>query len=349
MRCSREQIFPSVNSVVLPIRSRIFDVLRLRVCLVNHNTTRGRVLEHYARSWGMISQSADNEAQALGVLEQAAERGEPFDLAILDWQLPDRGGMALAQRIKANRALANTRLVLLTAFGERGDGEIATKVGLDAYLSTPIHHSQLFDCLCLVMGKTTRQSLDSSAGGASLITRFSLSETRGRLNARVLVVEDNVVNQKVAVRMLEKFGCRPDVVASGEEAVEVLARITYDLVLMDCMMPEMDGYEATRIIREREANKNRETLRGMGDGKESTSVSPPPSPFIHHAGVRRVPIIAMTGNAMKGDREECLAAGMDDYLSKPVKPAELKKMLATWLPKHDNHRTSQDRSSTQDF
>ncbi len=208
---------------------------------------------------------------------------------------PGMDGLALARAIKTDPALASVRLVLLTSFSQRGHGQEARQAGIAAYLTKPIHPSHLHDCLVLVLG--TPEETPATA----LITRHSVAEARAQLRARVLVAEDNIVNQKVAVRMLEKLGCRADITANGLEAVQAVAHMAYDIVFMDCQMPDMDGYAATATIRAREAQTH-----------------------------SHLPIIAMTANAMQGDREKCLAAGMDDYVSKPVKEGELLAMLQKW-------------------
>ncbi|MDH5724686.1 MAG: response regulator, partial [Nitrospira sp.] len=181
--------------------------------------------------------------------------------------------------------------------GRRGDAKIAREAGLAAYLTKPIRERQLHDCLVAVM----TQRPDSSRAPAErpalpLITRHTLAETEAQVDLRVLLAEDNIVNQKVAVRLFQRLGYRIDVVANGREVLEALSRIHYDVVFMDCQMPEMDGFEATHLIRER-------------------------------AQWDRVPIIAMTANAMQGDRERCLAAGMDDYVSKPISMDALASVL----------------------
>ena len=190
------------------------------------------------------------------------------DVTLIDLRMPGMDGLALARAIKTDPALESVRLVLLTSFSQRGHGQEARQAGIAAYLTKPIHPSHLHDCLTLVLGTPEERP------ATPLITRHSVAEARAQLRARVLVAEDNIVNQKVAVRMLEKLGCRVDVTANGLEAVQAVAHMAYDIVFMDCQMPDMDGYEATAMIRQREA---------------------------HTGG--HIPIIAMTANALQGDRE----------------------------------------------
>ena len=281
-----------------------------RLCIVDDNATNRRILEQYASQWGLQRASAADAYQALALLKDAASRGEPFDLAILDLQMPRMDGLELGHAITADPVLAATRLVLLTSIGLRGQAEKAKQAGISAYLTKPVHRSHLYDCLSMIVDLPAKSATDPLEVGAAgrphdvLVTRHVLKEAAAAARARILVAEDNIVNQKVAVCQLEKLGYRADVVANGLEAVEAVARVRYALVLMDCQMPEMDGLEATAAIRKRE-------------GEQAS---------------QRLPIIAMTANAMQGDREKCLEAGMDDYLSKPVKLGHLEATLARWIP-----------------
>ena len=280
-----------------------------RLCIVDDNPTNRRILEQYAAHWGLQSASAADGYQALALLRDAATRGEPFDLAILDMQMPRMDGLQLAHEIKADSALAATQLVMLTSIGLRGHAEKAKQAGISAYLTKPVHRSHLYDCLTMIVDLPAKSAIDRLEVGAAsrpddvLVTRHVLKEAAAAARARILVAEDNIVNQKVAVCQLEKLGHRADIVGNGREAVEAVSRVSYALVLMDCQMPEMDGLEATAMIRKHE-------------GEQAS---------------RRLPIIAMTANAMQGDREKCLVAGMDDYLAKPVKLEHLEAMLARWI------------------
>jgi PAS domain S-box-containing protein len=281
-----------------------------RLCIVDDNATNRRILEQYAFQWGLQSATASDGYQALALLKDAATRGEPFDLAILDLQMPRMDGLELGHAITADPVLAATRLVLLTSIGLRGQAEKAKQAGIAAYLTKPVHRAQLYDCLSLIVDLPARSATAPLEVGAAsrpndvLVTRHILKEVAVAARPRILVAEDNIVNQKVAVCQLEKLGYRAEVVTNGLEAVEAVSRIKYALVLMDCQMPEMDGLEATAMIRKGE--------------REQAS--------------RRLPIIAMTANAMQGDREKCLEAEMDDYLAKPVKLEHLEATLARWIP-----------------
>jgi len=272
------------------------------VLIVDDNETNRKILHRQVISWRMKNGQAEGGPRALEMLRAAAQRGEPYDLAILDLHMPGMDGIELAHAIKTDSTISSTRLVLLTSIGLRGEAEQARRVGFAAYLSKPVRQSELYDTLVTVMSLPDELASASSQADAPLVTRYGLKETRARLHAPLLVAEDNAINQKVAVKSLERLGYRSDVAANGLEALEALSRIPYAAVLMDVQMPEMDGYEATAEIRRREEG------------------------FARHT-----PIIAMTANAMQGDREKALEAGMDDYVPKPVKPKELEAVLKRWV------------------
>jgi CheY-like chemotaxis protein len=216
--------------------------------------------------------------------------------------MPGMDGFELARAIKSDPDIASVRLVLLTSFGQRGHGATAREIGVAAYLNKPVRQSQLFDCLTAVMSQVSAtEENDLSLAPRRLVTKHTLKASPRVRHERILLAEDHLVNQKVALRQLAKLGYRADVVANGLEVLEALERVPYDLVLMDCQMPEMDGYEATTAIRLREG------------------------------ATKHTPIIAMTAHALDTDRAKCLAAGMDDYISKPVRPAELARVLKRTL------------------
>jgi PAS domain S-box-containing protein len=275
----------------------------LRVLIVDDNATNRKILSHQLSSWGMVHAQAESGAQALELLKNAAANGIAYDLAILDFLMPGMDGFALAEAIKSDPEIASVRLVLLTSAGERGDGARSRDAGIAAYLSKPVRQSQLFDCLISVMSKSAASEESTRLMPSTLVTKHTLHESKKMSPKLILLAEDNIVNQKVAVRQLEKLGYHTDVVANGREAVEAMGRIPYDLVFMDCQMPEMDGYEAAAEIRRFEGR------------------------------AKHTPIVAMTAHALQGDREKCLAAGMDDYVSKPVKVEELLRMLNTVFAK----------------
>jgi PAS domain S-box-containing protein len=281
--------------------SKLRSLEGLRVLIVDDNVTNRKILAHQLTSWGAIHEQAESGLVALQRLAAAVDRGQPHDLAVLDLRMPDIDGFELSQRIKADPKIANVPLVLMTSFGQRGDSTLAREAGVAAYLTKPVRQSQLFECLRSVVRETSEQ-IKVGAEPRQIVTRHSIEEKKFVSNKLILLAEDNIVNQKVALRQLSNLGYRADAVADGKEALEALERIPYDLVLMDCQMPEMDGYEATAEIRRREGS------------------------------LKRTPIIAMTAHALEGDREKCIASGMDDYVSKPVKPEDLGAILKRFIP-----------------
>jgi len=275
-----------------------------RVLVVDDSETNRRILCAYFVRWGCRHAAASGGEEALALLRQASNGGDPFALVLADMITPGMDGEALGRAIKADPALKETRLVMVSSFGQRGDAARLEAIGFVGYLVKPIKPSILFDCVVTVLGEHVGE-----AGGpapAPLVTRHSLAEDTARAkaargDARILLAEDNIVNQKVALKILDRLGYRADAVTNGKEAVETLKAIPYDLVLMDCQMPEMDGYQTTGAIRKMEG------------------------------GDKHTPVIAMTAHAMEGDRERCLEAGMDDYIAKPVDPKALADVLDKWL------------------
>lgn len=227
------------------------------------------------------------------MLREAAEEKQPFALALIDMGMPDETGLELGVRIKDDPVIAETRLVLMTTQGARGDAQMARQAGFHGYLTKPILQSDLYDALLQVAGTDAPDRL---------ITRHTAQE-QPQFSGRILVVEDNATNQRVAAGMLRKFGVEIDLADNGRQALERLHDVRYDLVFMDCQMPEMDGYEAARRIRE--------PASGVLD--------------------RRIPIIALTAHAMAEDVKKCLEAGMDDHISKPVSLAKFRRALGRWL------------------
>ena len=268
-----------------------------RILVVDDNATNREVLQVQLNAWGARTAAVPDGASALNALKRAGEASDPFRAAILDMQMPGMDGASLGRAIKGDEALKGTRLVMMTSQGRRGDADRMKKIGFAACLTKPVRSSHLFDSLAaLLSGKAPAHRAPSSF-------KPPLNGDRRKAPARVLLAEDNVANQQVAVSILKKLAFDPDVVADGAEAVKALETIPYDLVLMDVQMPEMDGLDAARAIRD------------------------PASAVLNHA----VPIIAMTAHAMRGDREKCLAAGMNDYIAKPVTPRALADVLEKWL------------------
>jgi PAS domain S-box-containing protein len=291
------------------------DIRGTHIMVVVDNETNRQILKGLLRSWGCRSDEASSGAEALDKMNQASAEGDPFGIAILDMQTPKMDGETLGKRIKESPGLGGTILVMLTSIGYRGDVARIKEIGFSAYLTKPIKESQLYDCLINIF---SRDQHPSDKPEKDIVTRHSISDDRRR-NVRILLAEDNVTNQKVALGILKKLGFSADGVANGQEAVEALESVPYDLVLMDCQMPEMDGYEATRIIRENEKSHVNEESNLTASGYH---------PLTRSAGV---PIVAMTAHAMKGAREKCIEAGMDDHISKPVNPKALADIMEKWI------------------
>ncbi|GJL54756.1 MAG: hypothetical protein NPIRA02_18880 [Nitrospirales bacterium] len=288
----------------------------LRVCCVDDYAVNRQLLAQYVSDWEMEPLMASSPAEALSVLKEQVAQGETVDLAILDMDMPDMDGFTLARVMKADPRFASIRLILLAPLGRRGDAAAAREAGFSGFLTKPVRKMQLRECLLAVLGQSSH---DKEAHESSLLgTQLCVREEKARAPSRILVADDHGVNQRLAVLMLERLGYRADVVANGSEAVEAVSRVPYSLVFMDCQMPEMDGYQATAEIRLREAS-----------ARQGTGIS---EPLVHRV---RLPIIAMTANAMAGDKEKCLNAGMDDYIAKPIKPDLLQAMLVKWMPVQD--------------
>lgn len=282
------------------------DIRGKRILVVDNNATNREVLCGYLKSWNCRHGEASSAQEALPLMRHAAESGAPFQLAIIGFIMSGMDGEALGREIKADPALKKTVLVMLSSQGQRGDAARIKDIGFAAYLTKPIKGPQLFSCLETVLGEASGRT--GNGHKRSFVTRHTLAETKNRL-VRILVVEDNTINRNFALSLLKKLGYRVDAAVNGVEAVKILGSIPYDVVLMDVRMPGMDGYEATRIIR---------------DGKSN----------IHN---HDIPIIAMTAHAMKGDRERCLEKGMDDYVSKPIEPRKLVDAIERQLAKSSSY------------
>jgi two-component system sensor histidine kinase/response regulator len=279
------------------------DLSDLRVLAVDDNDTHRRILSRQLGAWRVQAGSAAGGQEALGRLRSAAEASQPYHLALLDIQMPEMDGLTLAHAIKGDPALADTRLIVLTAFGQAFSPAELKAAGIEACLAKPVKQSRLFECMTNAMDRVT-VLINSPKTVASASNGVPLQASQKLKKVRILLAEDNIINQKVALGQLRKLGYMAQAVANGLEVLRSLEQISYGIILMDCQMAEMDGYEATRAIRNRE-----QALDGRCPWK---------SP---------VYIIAMTANAMQGDSEKCLAVGMDDYLSKPVRTFELQAAL----------------------
>ena len=274
------------------------EILRgVKVLIVDDNRTNRRILDGMLARWEMKTTQAESGDRALHELSSAHAQGGPFQLVLTDMHMPKMDGFELVEEIRKRPELATATIMMLTSAGHRGDAARCQRLGVSAYLLKPIRQSELREAVARVLGARMQE------GAIPLITRFSLQDAREPgTSLKILLAEDNAVNQRLAVRLLEKRGHRVVVAGNGAEALQALAKESFDLILMDVQMPEMDGIEATGIIREQEKR----------------------------SGLRQ-PIIALTAHAMKGDREKCLAAGMDGYLSKPIRPQELDEVLHTYV------------------
>jgi signal transduction histidine kinase/DNA-binding response OmpR family regulator len=278
------------------------DLTAYRMLVVEDNEVNRRILREQLHSREIRFDIAGSAMEALELLRAAGQAGDRYQVAMLDCMMPETDGEMLGRAIKADPLLRDTRLIMLSSAGMRGDFARLRDVGFAAYLTKPVKPSLLFDTLAAVCDPEPPPSIltPHRAVEAGVANAAASPEPPRR---RILLAEDNIVNQKVAGKLLEKLHFRVDMAANGKEAVEMWEKLPYDLILMDCQMPEMDGLEATQAIRRREDEDKRS----------------------------RVPIVAMTASAMQGDRELCLAAGMDDYLSKPVKSTDLQSVLDRWV------------------
>ena len=283
-----------------------------RVLVVDDNDTNRLIFLYQTASWGMIGTEANLGAKALELMREAAANKKPFDIVILDLMMPEMDGFDLAHAIKADPGIAEIPLVLLTSYGKQGHDEMARDAGINAYLQKPVKQSQLYNCLLAVM---THASVNvGNERSSQLTTQYTLRAAvspknevaSAPLKGHILIAEDNAINREVILNQLQSLGYSADAVFNGREALEALEKQRYDVVLMDCQMPEMDGFEATAEIRRREEGK-----------------------------LNRIVIIAITANVLKGEHEKCLAAGMDDYLGKPVNVKKLRKMLKRWVSASD--------------
>jgi two-component system sensor histidine kinase/response regulator len=295
----RFQIEVGASAARLPRPSTVLakKLIDMEVLIVDDNATNRTILKANAQRWGMAPSTASSGPEALDLLKQAAAAGKAFPLVVLDGHMPGMDGFEVANEIQRCPKLAGATILMLTSDGLTADATRCAELGIAAYLLKPIKPSELLKSMLKVLGKNViRLPLGPTTIGETGPGAETVPSAIRKL--RVLLAEDNAINQKVATRLLEKEGHIVTLGQNGREAVEAWERATLDLVLMDISMPEMDGFAATALIREREKERG-----------------------------GHIPIIAMTAHAMKGDRERCLDAGMDDYLSKPIKPKELRTML----------------------
>lgn len=287
---------PLERRVDNPISALNQELENVRILIVDDEPQARQILHNYIVSWGMKNGVASCASEGLRMLRQAYVDGSPYKIALIDYVMPEKNGMDLASEILKDPAIQDTKLVLLTAFDAPGLGLQSINMGFNAYLTKPVRQSQLLNCLTQVIS------------GAQTIARSAIdapSERPHGINRKelILVAEDYSINQQVAQLYLDELGFACHIVSDGKEAVQAIESNLYSLILMDCQMPVIDGFAATAAIRKSE---------------ELTE--------------RHIPIIAVTAHAMSGDRERCLEAGMDDYITKPIDPLALAKIIEKWLP-----------------
>ncbi len=273
-----------------------------RILVADDNATNRTVLFHHLSAWGMSVELAADGQEALDKLRQAAQQGNAYEIVLLDRLMAGIDGIEVTRRLRASPEIPPTRIVMLTSVIRSATPQTAIDAGVDHFLVKPVRKAQLFSSLQLALGLS-----DDSRQNAPVQT----ADTAALLGLKVLLVEDNPVNQEVACISLRRLGCQVVVASSGHEGLDAAMTDSHDIILMDCQMPELDGYQATRLLRDWE---KQHTMPGQ---------TPP-----------RVPVIALTANAMRGDRETCLAAGMDDYLAKPFSRTALLQILERWRPAH---------------
>jgi PAS domain S-box-containing protein len=276
----------------------------LRMLVVDDNQTNRAILLKMLESFGCYAEAVEGGAKALQVLKRAAHKEKLFDLVLLDMQMPEMDGGQTLRAIKADPELKDVIVIILTSIGTSGDAVRLEALGCAGYLTKPVKQSQLFDTIITLWSwqKTVAKE------GLGAIVTYHTTEEQERRGVHILLAEDNPMNQKLAVTLLEKAGYSVDAVEDGRQVIEAVRRRAYDLILMDVQMPEMNGFEATKIIREMEGDK------------------------------RHTPIIAMTAHAMKGDRERCLQSGMDDYISKPIEPQEFFDAIEKWTKSQNSEK-----------
>ncbi|MDZ4870319.1 MAG: response regulator [Alphaproteobacteria bacterium] len=288
------------------------EIAGARVLVVDNNVMCRRILHEFVVSWGMRNGSVAGGAVAIARLHEAASANEPYDIAIIDMAMPDMDGLEAARRIKSDTKIAATKVILLTSMRQAGVAEEARHAGVDACLAKPTRQSELFDCIASLMKAGAYEAPRAQ------VARAQTTDTATVSKGRVLVAEDNIVNQRVATGVLEALGYRCDVVSNGREAVDAAFRVPYDAILMDCRMPEMDGFAATAEIRRREGE------------------------------TRHIPIIALTADVVDDVRRNCIQAGMDAYVAKPLRQEQLAAALERWIVKAPAEEAEQTTPVAED-
>ena len=292
---------------------RSWNLPSMKVLVADDNVTCRDMLAHRLSSWGLATDTAADGQQALEMLRAAASSGQPFELAVLDLEMPGQSGIEIGQAISKETALAGTPVVIMATFGQHDHLDVAKDSGNLSFLTKPVRLSELHPLIKMLMGVASEESLSMGKDPDAAEPEYS-NQARA-LGAVVLLAEDNPVNQEVTYAYLTALGCRVDVAETGLEVLAALERTSYDVILMDCQMPEMDGFQATMTLRLKERQRNQE---------------------------RSIPVIAVTANALEGERDRCLEAGMDDYICKPFNKDTLRAALLRCLSQEDsaNERSS---------
>ncbi|HEY9703080.1 MAG TPA: response regulator, partial [Allocoleopsis sp.] len=266
-----------------------------------HGSNR-QIMRYQLSGWKMEIDEAENGLLALSKMREEAQKGRHYDLAILDMKMPGIDGEMLLQMIKCDPSLSQTKLIMMTSIGDRRNTSRTVVMGFSGYLIKPVKTSKLLDCLLTTLEPVlTAKAAQTAQQPVKIITKPTKTESKpDHSHIKILLAEDNLVNQKVALNQLKILGYKADTANNGQQALDKLEQVNYDIVLMDCQMPVLDGYQATEKLRQKEGNS------------------------------KHTVVIAMTANALKEDREKCLAAGMDDYISKPVNMQDLADMLTKW-------------------
>jgi CheY-like chemotaxis protein len=281
---------PAKGAAALP-PAGIEQLKDVPVLIVDDNATNRRILEAMLQKWYMVPVAVPGGEQALSLLEEATRSGHPFRMIIVDGQMPVMDGFMLVERIRASQSIARATILMLTSAGGPGDVARCRELGIETYLLKPVRQSELLDAFLRLLGQ--------QAASAPVSSLKRASEENSIPPSNILLAEDNLTNQKLAHRLLTKQGHTVTIVNNGQEAIDILAQRSFDFVLMDVQMPQMDGLAATGVIRAREKTTG-----------------------------AHLPIIAMTAHAMQGDKDRCLAAGMDAYVSKPIRVPELMAAIA---------------------
>ncbi len=294
-------VFEIINDQKKEIPNQNISLSDISALIIDDNYTNRLVLQEMFNSWNIKSSLADNGMQGLKMLREAKENGKPFNLVILDAMMPEMDGFSVAENIHNDPSISDTKVIMLTSMGRHGNLSRTKELGITMYLVKPVKRSEIFNALVKLFNIETIKEKDDEKSKTDY-------QENNNVSAKVLLVEDNAVNQRLAVKILEKNNYKVSIANNGIEALDMIKKEQFDIILMDVQMPKMDGFATTTAIRNMEENTG-----------------------------EHIPIIAMTAHALKGDREKCLSMGMDDYISKPIKTSELLEIVGKWLkPKKVN-------------